>query len=81
MTDVMRLAGRSADALVTVRAYAGSDAINAVLSLLAGLEDQYRADLEIVSVETLVPLQTALKQVSALRRAIESDQYLDPKIL
>lgn len=80
-SDPMRLSGRSADALVAVRAYVGSDAIRAVIDLLAGLEEQYRADLEIVSVNNLVPLQTALKQVSALRRSIVADQHLDPKIL
>lgn len=71
----------SADALVVVRQYVGSGAIAAVTDLLEGLEEQYKADLENVTVENLVPLQTALKQVAALRRAILSDLDLDPKIL
>lgn len=81
MTDTITLAHRAADALVEVRAYAGSDPITAVVRLMDGLEAQYKADLENVSVDKLVPLQTALKQVTAIRRSILADQHLDPKIL
>lgn len=81
MTDSVALAHKAADALVAVRAYVGSDAIRAVVQLLDGLEAQYKADLEVVSVDNLVPLQTALRQVTALRRSILADQHLDPKIL
>lgn len=81
MSDTIALAHRAADALVEVRAYAGSDPINAVIKLMDGLEAQYKADLENVSVDKLVPLQTALKQVTAIRRSILAEQHLDPKIL
>lgn len=81
MSDTITLARRAADALVEVRAYAGSDPIKAVVRLMDGLEAQYKADLETVTVSELVPLQTALKQVAAIRRSILADQHLDPKIL
>lgn len=81
MIDSTELQKKAADALVEVRAFYGSDAIRAVLGLLDALEDQYKADLEHVTVENLVRLQTALKQINALKRSITANQHLDPKIL
>lgn len=79
--DSIDLARRAADSLVVVRQYAASDAVRSVIRLLIDLEAQYKADLENVTVENLIPLQTAIKQVAALRRSITAEQHLDPKIL
>lgn len=76
------LAGNAADALVVAREYATSDAVRAVIRLLDALEEQYKADLEGVSLDNLVKLQTALRQVVALRRALTDAQgYALPKII
>ena len=80
MTDTMTLAKRTADELQTVRAYVGSDPIRAVVGLLDALDAQYRADFENVTVEGLIPLQTAIRQVAALKRSILADGAITPKI-
>ena len=71
---------RAPDALTELRAYAGTDAIKALTKLLLALEAQYKADLETVQVDKLITLQTSLRQIAALRRAITEGEYLDPKI-
>lgn len=81
MIDTLTLQREAADALVAVRQYGMSEAVRSVVKLLDALEAQYRADFENVTVEKLVPLQTALKQVCALRQSITVEQHLDPKIL
>lgn len=76
------LAGNAADALVVAREYATSDAVRAVIRLLDALEEQYKADLEGVSLDNLVKLQTALRQVTALRKSITDQHgYALPKII
>ena len=82
MADPIELAKASADALVVAREYATSDAVRSVIKLLDALEDQYKADLEVVSMDNLVRLQTALRQVTALRRSLTDHQgYALPKII
>lgn len=82
MAGHSELAGNAADALATAREYATSDAARAVIRLLDALEEQYKADLEGVSLDNLVKLQTALRQVVALRRALTDAQgYALPKII
>lgn len=80
MSDI-NLQKNAADALVIVREFGLSEPIRAVIRLLDALEDQYKAEFENVTVDDLVKLQTAIKQVSALRRSIVSEHHLDPKIL
>lgn len=82
MSGHSELAGNAADALVVAREYATSDAVRAVIRLLDALEEQYKADLECVSIENLIKLQTALRQVVALRRSLTDAQgYALPKII
>ena len=82
MADAAELAGRTADALVVAREYATSEAVRSVIKLLDALEEQYKADLETVDTDSLVRLQTALRQVTALRKSITDQHgYALPKIL
>lgn len=80
MTDLMDLQRRAADCLIEVRAFGMSEAVRSMVKLLDALEAQYKADFETVTVENLVALQTAVKQIAALRRSITSEHHLDPKI-
>ena len=80
MTDVMSLQRQAADALVEVRAFGMSESVRSVVRLLDALEAQYKADFETVTTDNLVALQTAVKQVVALRRSITAESHLDPKI-
>ena len=53
-----------------------------VTRLLDALEDQYKAELEFVTIENLVKLQTALRQVTALRNSLTNQNgYALPKII
>lgn len=82
MADHIDLAKTAADALVVAREYATSEAVRSVIRLLDALEEQYKADLEAVSIDNLVRLQTALRQVSALRKSLTDKQgYALPKII
>lgn len=82
MADTALLNSRMADALVVAREYAGSDAVRSVIKLLDALEDQYKAELEFVTIENLVKLQTALRQVTALRNSLtDQNGYALPKII
>lgn len=82
MADPIDLAKTAADALVVAREYATSEAVRSVIRLLDALEEQYKADLEGVSIDNLVRLQTALRQVSALRKSLTDKQgYALPKII
>lgn len=82
MADPIDLAKTAADALVVAREYATSEAVRSVIRLLDALEEQYKADLEAVSIDNLVRLQTALRQVSALRKSLTDKQgYALPKII
>lgn len=80
MTDTIELQRQAADALVEVRAFGMSESVRSVVKLLDALEAQYKADFETVTVDNLVALQTAVKQIAALRRSITAEQHLDPKI-
>lgn len=82
MTEPAELAGIAADALVVAREYAASEAVRSVIRLLDALENQYKAELETVSIDNLVRLQTALRQVTALRKSLTDQQgYALPKII
>jgi hypothetical protein len=82
MADPIDLAKTAADALVVAREYAASEAVRSVIRLLDAIEEQYKADLEAVSIDNLVRLQTALRQVSALRKSLTDKQgYALPKII
>lgn len=82
MADPIDLAKTAADALVVAREYATSEAVRSVIRLLDAIEEQYKADLEAVSIDNLVRLQTALRQVSALRKSLTDKQgYALPKII
>lgn len=81
MIDSLQLQREAADALVAVRQFGMAESVRSMVKLLNALEAQYRADFENVTVENLVPLQIALKQVVALRQSITAEQHLDPKIL
>lgn len=81
MIDSLQLQREAADALVAVRQFGMAESVRSMVKLLSALEAQYRADFENVTVENLVPLQIALKQVVALRQSITAEQHLDPKIL
>lgn len=82
MSDIIDAPARSAsDALMLLRQYRGSDQTNALIKMLSSLEEQYRQDLETVEASTLIQLQTALRQVTAIKRAIMSDQPIDCKII
>ncbi len=80
MIDPLQLQREAADALVAVRQFGMSEPVRSVVKMLDALEAQYRADFENVTVANLVPLQTALKQVVALRQSITASGHLDPKI-
>ena len=79
--DAVELKRRTADALKVAKEYSTSDAVRSVVALLSCLENEYRSNLEAVEVDKLVPLQTALRQVVTLKRAISEDGFVDPKIL
>lgn len=81
MIDSLQLQREAADALVAVRQFGMAESVRSMVKLLNALESQYRADFENVTIENLVPLQIALKQVVALRQSITAEQHLDPKIL
>lgn len=82
MADPVDLAKTAADALVVAREYATSEAVRSVIRLLDAVEEQYKADLEAVSADNLVRLQTALRQVTALRNSLTNQNgYALPKII
>jgi len=82
MSEVLDInARKAADALVELRAYVGTEPVKSLIRLLDALEGQYKTDLETVTVDQLIPLQTALRQVSALRRSVMAESFIDCKIL
>lgn len=75
------LARKTADALTVAREYSTSEAVKSVINLMDALADQYRGDLETVTEGQLVRVQTAIQQLTALRRAITGDGMQDAKII
>lgn len=63
-----------------VRAYAGSDVSRHLTEMLDTLAQSYCMDLVNVSVERLIPLQAAIKQVYAIRKVVENEGIDVPKI-
>lgn len=68
-----------ADASVAAQEYAGSDALRHVCSMLAALEEAYKAELADVLPEDLIRLQSQLKQTQLIRKVLQKDAAL-PKL-
>lgn len=68
------------EATSVVRAYAGSDVSVNTISMLDALAQSYVMDLVHCSVDDLVKIQSALKQVYAIRSVLSSDGQNIPKI-
>lgn len=71
---------RIAAATSAMREFQGTEAHKQITELLQALEDGYKHDLTTVSVEGLVRVQTALRQVSNIRQAICRDSSFDARI-
>lgn len=71
---------RLVEATRTVRQYAGSDCSRYVIEMLDALAQSYVMDLVNVPVEGLIPLQSAIKQVYAIRSVLDNDGMDVPKI-
>lgn len=63
-----------------LRQFHGSDAHRAMMALLQALELTYKEELVIVQPDQLISRQTAIRQVVALRKAIESGSLQSPRI-
>lgn len=68
------------DRTKALQAYIGSEAHTHMVGLLNALADGYRAELVEVSAEHLVRVQTALRQVLALRDSINTEGASAPRI-
>ena len=67
------------EATSVVRAYAGSDVSVNVIAMLDALGQSYTMDLVHCTVDDLVRIQSALKQVYAIRNVLASDGQNIPK--
>lgn len=63
-----------------LRQFHGSDAHRAMMALLQALELTYKEELVSVQPDRLISRQTAIRQVVALRKAIESGSLQSPRI-
>ena len=63
-----------------LRQFHGSEAHRAMMALLQALELAYKDELVSVQPDQLVSRQTAIKQVVALRKAIEAGSLQSPRI-
>lgn len=68
------------DTTRTVRAYAGSDCSKCVIEMLDSLGQSYCMDLVNIQVDGLVALQSAIKQVYAIRNVLANEGMDLPKI-
>jgi hypothetical protein len=68
------------DATRIVRAYADSELSGHLVSLMDALTATYSLELMHVSTDGLVRVQSALRQVLALRDVLTNDGLNDPKI-
>lgn len=71
---------RLIEATRTVRQYAGSDCSRNVIEMLDTLAQCYIADLINVNTDGLIPLQTSIKQIYAIRNVLADDGLDIPKI-
>lgn len=69
------------DELVALREYRTTEPVRAFVKYLDALAEQYKLEFESVTPENLVKLQTALRQVRALRDAVQADGPTTAKIL
>lgn len=74
------LRARISEQTLILREYTGGDAHRHFLGLLKALEESYKHDLTSVTVDDLVRVQTALKQVVALRESIVVGSISEPKV-
>lgn len=74
------LRARIATATHTLREYTGGDAHRHVCDLMMALEESYKHDLITVDADNLVRVQTALRQVVAIREAIQRGSIQEPKV-
>lgn len=68
------------DATAVVREYAGSDVSVNIIAMLDALGQSYTMDLVNCQVEDLVRIQSALKQVFAIRKVLSGNGQNIPKI-
>lgn len=68
------------DRTKALQAYIGAEAHNHMVGLLSALADCYRAELVDVTPDQLVKVQTALRQVLALRDSITTEGASAPRI-
>ena len=71
---------RLVDATLVVREYAGTDGSRAMVAMLDALAQSYLIDLVSVNPDGLVAIQSALKQVYAIRNVLGNDGQDIPKI-
>lgn len=74
------LRARISEQTLILREYTGGDTHRHFLELLKALEESYKHDLTSVTVDDLVRVQTALKQVVALRESIVAGSISEPKV-
>lgn len=80
MDDSLTAIKQMSSATTVVRAYAGSDASNALLAMLDALIDSYKLDLMHVKPDGLDRLQAAIQQTVAIRAVVADDTADPPKI-
>lgn len=78
--DGMALARAVESHTDTLRQFAGSEAHKVMAALLSALELTYKEELVSVQPDQLISRQTAIRQVVALRRAIEAGSLQSPRI-
>ena len=78
--DGMALARAIDNHTAVLRQFHGSEAHRAMTALLQALELVYKDELVSVQPDQLVARQTAIRQVMALRKAIESGSLQSPRI-
>jgi homoserine acetyltransferase len=71
---------RLRDATQIVREYAGSDCSRNVIEMLDAIGQSYTMDLVHCTVDDLVRIQSALKQVFAIRNVLAAEGFDIPKI-
>lgn len=67
-------------ALRMSRELSGTEGAKWCVRLMRALAEQYRIELETVSVENLTAVQALVRQLESLADSITSERELDPKI-
>ena len=78
--DLQQVQNKLIESSRVVRQYAGSDCSRHVIEMLDALGQSYFHDLVDVTPEGLIKLQTALKQVYAIRSILANEGQDIPKI-